>query len=218
MDTSRYQKGLIYKLCCRDTTITDCYVGSTCAFRKRKSQHKSDCNNDKKKGFNRYLYQFIRDHGGFSNWDMIELIKYPCNTKRELELKEREYIELLGATLNRTTPSRGYVESYKAHYQKHKERLKEKTRVYYKNNKEGILENSKEYYQKNKEQLKEKTRVYYQANKEEVDEKKRLNYQINKKQINEKFNCECGGRFTKQNKSTHLKSLNHQKYLNEIKE
>jgi predicted GIY-YIG superfamily endonuclease len=38
----------IYKICCDD--LPDfVYVGSTKAFRQRKRQHKSNCNNDKDK-------------------------------------------------------------------------------------------------------------------------------------------------------------------------
>ena len=158
MDTSRYQNGSIYKLCCKDSTITDCYVGSTCAFRNRKYNHKTCCNNEKTKGYNFNVYKFIRENGGWENWQMIELLKYPCETKRELELKEREYLELLGGTLNKQTPTRS----------------------------------SKEYYEANKEELLEKA--------------------------NEKFNCDCGGRYSKACKTYHLKTPKHQKYLNEIKE
>ena len=173
MDTSRYQKGLIYKLCCRDTAITDIYVGSTCNFRRRKANHKHNCNNENRKGYNTYVYQFIRDHGGWENFEMIELLKYPCNTKRELGLKEREYLELLGGTLNKRVPTR----SIKEHYEENKEQINENTKAYYQKNKEQLLENA-----------------------------------------NEKFNCDCGGCYTKTNKTQHLKSPKHQKFLNEIKE
>jgi hypothetical protein len=188
MDTSRYQNGCIYKLCCRDTAITDIYVGSTCNFTKRTWQHKSRCNNENSKKYNINVYQFIRDHGGWENWEMIELIKYPCNTKRELELKEREYLELLGGTLNKYIPARSSKE-------------------YYEENKEHICETTKAYRQKNKETILEKQRAHYEANKEEINEKRR-----------EKVNCDCGGRYSKSSKIQHLKSPKHQKFLNEIKE
>ena len=35
----------------------------------------------------------------------------------------------------------------------------------------------------------------------------------NKYKINEKFECECGGKYTHANKSIHIKSNKHQKYL-----
>ena len=193
METNRYQNGSIYKLCCKDPAITDCYVGSTCAFRNRKWKHKYSCNNENSKGYNYNVYQFIRDHGGFSNWDMIELIKYPCNTKRELELKEREYLEMLGGTLNNQIPTRSIKEYGKAHYEANKEEINEKAKI---------------YRQVNKEREKERCKAYREANKEEIKEKQ-----------SEKFNCEvCGGKFTHSNKSFHIKTPKHQKFLNEIKE
>ncbi len=36
---------IIYKIVCKDINITDCYIGSSIKFRKRKNLHKSNCNN-----------------------------------------------------------------------------------------------------------------------------------------------------------------------------
>jgi len=49
---------------------------------------------------------------------------------------------------------------------------------------------------------KEKRRKYYEKNREIIKEKQ-----------NEKFNCDCGGKFTRQNKSTHLKRKIHIDYV-----
>tara|TARA_R110002049_G_scaffold234559_1_gene407777 strand:+ start:209 stop:772 length:564 start_codon:yes stop_codon:yes gene_type:complete len=182
--TNCYNNASIYKLCCKDPKITDIYVGSTCAFRRRKAGHKHNCNNEKGNAYNHNVYKFIRDHGGFSNWEMIELLKYPCETKRELELKEREYLEMLGGTLNMTIPTRSIKESSKSYYEANKE-------------------SKKEYYQAKKEEINERQLAYYNTHKEEINEKNR-----------EKFNCDCGGRFTKVNKIQHIKTNKHQKYLN----
>tara|TARA_R110002049_G_scaffold213472_1_gene384918 strand:- start:34 stop:597 length:564 start_codon:yes stop_codon:yes gene_type:complete len=186
MDTSRYKNGLIYKLCCKDPTIKDIYVGSTCAFRFRKANHKSNCNNEKGKTYNSKVYQFIRENGGWENWDMIQLINYPCNTKRELELKEREYLEMLGGTLNKGIPTRTKTEYDAVH-------------------KEEKKEYKKAHYQANKEELKEKHKAYREANKEQLNEKKK-----------EKFKCDCGGRYTKGSKVRHIKTKKHQKFLKSI--
>lgn len=37
--------------------------------------------------------------------------------------------------------------------------------------------------------------------------------QKNYEKLNEKFTCECGGRYTKKNQSTHFKSIKHRTYL-----
>jgi len=38
-----YSKTSIYKLCCNDTSITECYIGHTTNFTKRKQRHKYSC-------------------------------------------------------------------------------------------------------------------------------------------------------------------------------
>ena len=45
----KYENGLIYKVCCNDPTISDCYIGSTTNIVKRKQNHKHNCNNEKVK-------------------------------------------------------------------------------------------------------------------------------------------------------------------------
>jgi hypothetical protein len=67
---------------------------------------KCRCNNPKDKSYNYKVYKFIREHGGWENWDMIMVEKYPCNDKLELHKKEREVFETLKATLNSEIPSR----------------------------------------------------------------------------------------------------------------
>ena len=47
MDNNKFSNSCIYKISCKDTTITECYVGSTCDFKRRKIDHKSYCNNEK---------------------------------------------------------------------------------------------------------------------------------------------------------------------------
>ena len=101
-----YSNTIIYKIVCKDPIITDCYVGHTTDFVKRKSLHKSDCNNEKSKKYNYYVYQFIRDNGGWDNWDMIQIEKACCNDSNEACKRERHHIELLGASLNKNVPGR----------------------------------------------------------------------------------------------------------------
>jgi len=98
---SNYENGVIYKIYCLDTAITDLYVGSTCSYKKRKQSHKARCTNPKSIGYNIKLYQFIRDHGGWDNWEVAELEKYSCSSRKELIEKENEYFSLLSPTLNK---------------------------------------------------------------------------------------------------------------------
>ena len=78
-----YSKCYIYKLCCRDASVEEVYIGSTTNIIKRRNNHKKCCNNPNSKGYNTYKYQFIRDHGGFENWCLIVLEEFSCNSKLE---------------------------------------------------------------------------------------------------------------------------------------
>jgi len=138
---------MIYKLCCRDTSIEDIYIGSTCNFYRRKSQHKYHCNNEKCNQYNYQVYKFIREHGGFENWDMVMIEERSVENKLQKEKLEREHIERLKPSLNCVIPTRTYKEWYEA-------------------NKEQIAEQRKEYREQNKEQLAEKKKDYYQQKKE----------------------------------------------------
>lgn len=182
-----YQNGLIYKLCCKDTNITDFYIGSTTSFRHRKSQHKSDCNNEKRQNYNCKLYNFIRENGGWENWDMILIEYYKCDTKLELEKKEREIIENLKPTLNKSIPTRTDKEYQKQYREDNKEKIKDYDKIRYENNKEKLLEKRKEFYEKNKDKILEKQQ--------------------------EKITCECGAIIVKCQFNRHLKSIKHNGYI-----
>ena len=168
-----YGNSIIYKLCCKDTNITDIYVGSTTNFYRRKQEHKNRCNNDNVKSYNMNVYKFIRNNGSWNNWDMIEIEKYNATDKRNLEKIERYWIETLKPSLNKNIPIRSYAEKiqlkkiynfknkdkFKEYYQKNKEKKEE----YYQQNKEQ----KKEYQLKNKDKIKEYNRQYYLKKKEQ---------------------------------------------------
>lgn len=210
---SNYQNGLIYKLCCKDTNITDIYIGSTLSFRHRKYHHKSDCNNEKSNNYNYDVYKFIRGSGGWENWDMVLIEYYKCDSKLELEKREREIIENLKPTLNQFIPTR----SLKEYYQDNKEQIKEKSKDYYENNKETILEKQKQYHQDNKEYFNEKKKEYYQNNREHLKEKQKQYRQDNidkiKEKAKEKVTCECGAVVVKYHLARHKRSIKHNGYI-----
>ena len=130
-----YQQSIIYKLCCKDVDITDIYIGSTTNFKQRKTKHKNVCNNEKKRYYNSNVYKYIRCNGGFDNWDMIQIEQYKATDKRDLESRERYYIETLKSKLNSYIPTR----TIKEYYEDNKEKVKE----YYENNKQKINIKSK---------------------------------------------------------------------------
>ena len=96
-----YTKTHFYKIVCKDTDITECYVGHTTDFSKRKSQHKRMTTNENDRHYDIYLYQFIRENGGWDNWEMINIETRSCKDSLEAKTIERECTEKLQANLNR---------------------------------------------------------------------------------------------------------------------
>ena len=162
---TKYDKSIIYKLCCKDPSITDIYIGSTTNFKSRKYQHKIVCNNQNGENYLCYKYVFIRDNGGWENWDMVQIKEFKCENKRELEAEERKIIEQTGATLNKIMPTR----TDKEWREKNKDTIKEYRKQYYEKNKDEINKNQKEYrkqyYEKNKDEINKKRRELYKKKK-----------------------------------------------------
>jgi hypothetical protein len=101
-----YSNTSIYKIVCKDPNITDLYVGHTTCFITRQNAHKSSCSHQN----NQKLYKTIRENGGWSNWEMIEIVKYNCKNIIEARMIEQEYYEKLKATLNSIPPyNKNYV-------------------------------------------------------------------------------------------------------------
>jgi hypothetical protein len=142
-----YNNTVIYKIVCDDLNIKDVYVGHTTNFSKRKTSHKSACNNVNSKSYHLNVYQCIRDNVGWNNWSMIEIEKYKCNDKYEAEKCERYYIEDMKATLNQTIPTRTIAE-------------------YRINNKDKILDSKADYRINNKDKIQQ----YRMDNKDKIKE------------------------------------------------
>ena len=203
-----YQNSVIYKIChCNDLENENIYIGSTTNFTRRKYEHKNRCNNEKNTEYNLPVYQFIRDNGGWEQFLMIPIEVYPCNDKKELEVRERYHIELLKSKLNKQKPTR----SKKEWAIDNKEIIAEQKKQHYEDNKKQILEKSKQYYEDNKEKIKEKTKKYQEQNKEYKKEKDKEYYQNHKEQIAEKTKekviCDhCGCEITKVYLKKHKKT------------
>ena len=97
---TNYDKTIIYKIVCKNPLITDCYIGHTTNLTNRKHVHKGDCSREKSKAYNYKLYQFIREHGDFENWDFIVIEQIKLKNSYEATARERYWIELLKPTLN----------------------------------------------------------------------------------------------------------------------
>ncbi len=90
--------GIIYKLYCDG--IKDFYIGSSFDMKVRKQQHKTKCNNPKLKEYNRKVYQYIRENGGFDNWKFEILVEKEFENKNALRIKEQECLKLFKPSLN----------------------------------------------------------------------------------------------------------------------
>ena len=188
-----YQNSVIYKLChINDLDNENIYIGSTTNFKCRKNGHKADCNNKNSKNYNFKVYQFIRDNGGWDEWQMIPIETFSCNNKIDLKIRERYHIELLKSKLNKQIPSR----THKEYRDDNKEIINERNKIYSENNKEIVAEKKKIYYNNNKEIVAEKNKIYYNNNKEIIAEKAK-----------EKTVCDkCGSIVMRSNLKRHQKT------------
>lgn len=121
----------VYKITCKNTEITDCYIGQTKDFRERLWHHKGSCNNEKSKKYNMKLYRSIRENGGWTNWEMIAIETFTCNDEKEAREKELIWYEHLNSSLNTQMPLR----ERQKWVADNKEKIKEQKRKWYLKNK-----------------------------------------------------------------------------------
>ena len=128
-----YQQGKIYKIINHELPNLIYYGSTTRTLNNRFSRHKNKYNNCSSK---------IMFSVGTP--EIILLEEYPCETKQELEERERYYIEG-NECVNHYIPCRTKKE-------------------YYEDNKEKLNEQSKQYKQDNKEKLKEARKIWDKKN------------------------------------------------------
>ena len=177
-----YDNTHFYKIVCKDTKIQDAYIGHTTNFTKRKYKHKDYCSNPTTRNYNIHLYQFIRDNGGWENFDMILINTEKCENSLEARKMERGYIEQLGASLNIVRPfitTDEASEQKKQCYENKKDHYLQKKKEYYENNKQKILEDCKEYRKQNKERIQDYKKQHYQDNKDYIKTKSNKKYYDN---------------------------------------
>ncbi len=99
----------IYKLYCKNKNIPECYIGSTRNINKRITYHRISTHNKNDTKYNRSMYQFIRNNGGFKNWK-IDIIKTFKNIEKNIEnnklirIIERHFIIKNNSKLNINLP------------------------------------------------------------------------------------------------------------------
>jgi hypothetical protein len=130
-----YSLAKIYKIVCNTTGLI--YVGSTCepTLARRLANHRRNLNHWEKNGKGCYItsYKVLEN----SNYDIVLIENYPCNSKDDLHKRERHYIENINC-VNKVIPKRT---------------RKEYVEQYYENNKEKIAQYKKEYYNKKEKYL-----------------------------------------------------------------
>ena len=225
-NATNYSKIIIYRIFLNDFV----YIGSSTDFIRRKCRHKYNCNDIKCKDIK--LYKFINENGGWNNFKMLEIEKFPCNDKNEARTREQYWIDFYKSELNSrkaiNTPQEYYQENkekiaeyHKKYANENKEIIAEKSKEYREENKEKLTEKKKEYYENNKEKIIKKTHEYYENNKEIVLKKQQLYNEKNKEIIKkkkqiyymQKMTCECGSKFSINDKSKHYKTNKHKQYL-----
>jgi hypothetical protein len=121
---TNYNESRIYKIWCNLNGIDEIYIGSSARFVGRCKLHESDCNNINSPRYGYKLYQYIRNNGGFENFTIDVLEKYPCKNKTELHIREEYWKNELNPTLNTNKAHRTeqdvkqYQKEYHKEYQK----------------------------------------------------------------------------------------------------
>jgi len=138
-----YQNGKIYMLESKEGGVR--YYGSTVqTLKERLRQHK------KQKG-----YITSQEVLKYDDCKIILVVNYPCNSRKELETKEREYIEN-NECVNKQIPTRKHREYYKKYYEEKKDEILQKHKEYREKNRDKITQKYKEYYDEKKDRIFEK--------------------------------------------------------------
>ena len=216
-----YDKTHFYRIVCKDLDIKECYVGHTTDFNTRKCQHKHDSIRNNSEKHNIYVYEFIRENGGWDNWDMVLIKTEKCDNEIDAKSKERYYIEQYKASLNKI--KRPYIseeekkELYKEYYGEHREDILEQKKDYYQDKREERLKYKQEYYERERDNILERKREKKLENIEEERRKDRERYHKHKEKYlakdKEKVECECGVIVCRSYLTAHKKTNKHLQYL-----
>jgi len=184
---------IFYKIIPKNNDINCCYVGHTTNIVNRNRQHKENVENENYNKSHYKLYQTIRQNGGWSEWEMIEIEKLNGITKLEARMKEQELMEYHNANLNslkayiseeqRKVLKKQITQKYR---EENKELLKEQTKKYKEDHKDIIAEQMKQYRQEHKQEIYEKTKEYREKNKEKHQEWQKNWTEKNKEILKEK--------------------------------
>jgi len=113
----------------------NCYIGSTKNMKNRIKDHKLSVVNENMSNYNHPVYQFIRENGGWDNFDMVEICKCEEDKLREMEQYHIDFIK----------PSLNCKRAYGFDYERRKIYKKKNDREYLEKNRENINNRHKKY-------------------------------------------------------------------------
>ena len=96
---NKYSNTIVYKICCKDKSIIEVYIGHTINLESRKQDHIRT--NSK---------QFIIENGGWDNWEFIVLGVYNCKSRGHAARLEWYWWTQYDKTLNQVRPGIFYIE------------------------------------------------------------------------------------------------------------
>jgi hypothetical protein len=156
------------------------YVGHTTNFTQRKYTHKHSCTNPESRSYNFRVYQFIRDTGGWENWNMVEIERVCCIDETDAVKYERIYMEKLNSTLNSQGITSIHINNEYTNKNEYQQKYYEETQEKVKEYREANKEKSKEYREANRDKLREYKKQYTEANKNKIREYQKQYYESHK--------------------------------------
>lgn len=146
-------KYMIYEISCNDDAIQQVYIGHTDNFEERMNCHKNNSNNKNAKKI-QHVHVFIKEHGGWNNWNMKIIDTIECEDREDARMREQYWMNqknTLGLNVNRAYVSekKKYIEKK---YQKISKDMKKRMKLLIQLEKH--LENPNEYYKLNYEKIK----------------------------------------------------------------
>lgn len=143
----KYEHGKIYRIV--NEVTNDIYIGSTCnplCLRMALHRYHARTGNTSK------VYQVMTEIG-IEHFKIQLLEEFPCDSRKELQEREEQFINMLRPTLNQrsanATPERRKQQRQES-YQRHKD-------------------DKRQYYIRNRERIKAYTLRRYYANKQNID-------------------------------------------------
>ena len=150
--------------------------------------------NDRLRGHERNYKSYRKGNYNYvTSFDVLETGNYRIEKIKKVKVESIQELRQcerhyieIIECVNKNVAGRSKQESHKQYRERNKDKIKE----YHEKNKQKINEYIKQYREKNKEKIKE--------------------------QKNEKHVCECGGRYTQQNRSIHCKTKKHLQYVESL--